>query len=560
MGYVQCYGLRKEIKEIPSEAFTKIQEVMEEYKEILRFECDEDKEPLVTKTKIRFNGYGEFGYETFYFSVKEFDHFCKTNTKDYDMPVCIILLLLFHYIPEFKLSSDGFWISKGTADEFRKTGKVELDGYWNEALTYVKEKYNISFEWHLEVSRSSGYEYYCMNICRTKETIDSDKIKKPEATKEITEKSRAENKVSSELIEKELNEKETTKIEEAKNKEKKNEKQINTQTKKIQKEETKTKDKSKAKKNKTEKSKLDKTKFSKEEKSEYFKNQLQELKDSIEDKILNFLENSQELKNFIKFKNDHFRTYSFRNSMLIYNQFPTASYVAGFNKWKELGYSVVKGSKAIKILVPLIKKNENSKNEDSKEIYGFRAVNVFDVSQVQAGPDATPLPSIDLDIQSTEHMEYSEETLFNACKIFVESKCPLHIVKEDTLHDCLGLTNGKEIFLLDTKKPLDMAAVLVHEYSHFHNHYKENRKTLTKDEKETEAEITAIIFASYFNLNHENRFKYLAMYRKNRELDKCFTTALNTFDYLLLGEDGKSGLKSILESLEKEKNYEPKAS
>ena len=540
MGYVQCYGLRKEIKEIPSEAFTKIQEVMEEYKGILRFECDEDKEPLVTNTKIRFNGYGEFGYETFYFSVKEFDHFCKTNTKDYDMPVCIILLLLFHYIPEFKLCSDGFWISKGVADEFRKSGKVELDGYWNEALTYVKEKYNISFEWHLEVSGKGEHKYYCMNICRTKETTDSDKIKKPEVTEEIIEIAKTENKVSSELIEKELNEK-----------------QLNTQ---IQKEETKTKEKSKADKNKTEKSKLDKTKFSKEEKSEYFKNQLQELKDSIEDKILNFLENSQELKNFIKFKNDHFRTYSFRNSMLIYNQFPTASYVAGFNKWKELGYSVVKGSKAIKILVPLIKKNEDSKSEDSKEIYGFRAVNVFDVSQVQAGPNATPLPSIDLDIQSTEHMEYSEESLFNACKIFVESKCPLHIVKEDTLHDCLGLTNGKEIFLLDTQKPLDMAAVLVHEYSHYFNHYKENRKSLTKDEKETEAEITAIIFASYFNLNHENRFKYLAMYRKNRELDKCFTTALNTFDYLLLGEDGKSGLKSILGSLEKEKNYEPKAS
>lgn len=157
-------------------------------------------------------------------------------------------------------------------------------------------------------------------------------------------------------------------------------------------------------------------------------------------------------------------------------------------------------------------------------------------------------------------MEYSEESLFNACKAFIESQCPLHIVNEETLHDCLGLTNGKEIFLLDTKKPLDMAAVLIHEFAHFHNHYKENRKSLTKDEKETEAEITAIIFASYFNLNHENRFKYLAMYRKNRNLDKCFTTALNTFDHLLLGEDGKSGLKSILESFKKEKNYEPKAS
>jgi hypothetical protein len=206
---------------------------MEKYKEILRFECDEDKEPMVTNTKIRFNGYGEFGYETFYFSVKEFDHFCKTNTKDYDMPVCIILLLLFHYIPEFKLSSDGFWIYKGAADEFRKTGKVELDGYWNEALTYVKEKYNISFEWHLEVSGKGEHKYYCMNICRTKETTNSDKIKKPEVKEEIIETAKTENKVSSELIEKELNEK-----------------QINTQ---IQKEETKTKEKSKAEKTKLKK-------------------------------------------------------------------------------------------------------------------------------------------------------------------------------------------------------------------------------------------------------------------------------------------------------------------
>ena len=94
----------------------------------------------------------------------------------------------------------------------------------------------------------------------------------------------------------------------------------------------------------------------------------------------------------------------------------------------------------------------------------------------------------------------------------------------------------------------------------YFNHYKENRKTLTKDQKETEAEITAMIFASYFNLNHENRFKYLAMYRKNRDLDKCFTTALNTFDYIILGENGKNGLETILEGLKKEKNYEPKAS
>lgn len=47
----------------------------------------------------------------------------------------------------------------------------------------------------------------------------------------------------------------------------------------------------------------------------------------------------------------------------------------------------------------------------------------------------------------------------------------------------------------------------------------------------------------------ENGFKYLAMYRKNRDLDKCFATALSTFDYLMSGENRKIDLKPILESL-----------
>ena len=523
MGYVHSYGLTKKIEAIPAEALTKIQEVVEKYKDILRFECDEDKEPLVTNEIIRFNGYKDKGYETFYFSVKELDHFCKTNYKNYDLPVCIILLIMFQYIPEFKLSGDGFWIYKAQADEFKKNGKVELDGYWNEALEYMKNEYSIEFDWYLNISRSGGTEYYCMDICRQpkKDNLTINKIAK------------------------------------SKEKSSKEDPNTNENKKDESKKETSTEEKIKTIKEKTKTNKLD---YSKEEKSEYFKKQLDELKNSIEDKIEDFLKNSEELKAFILFKNKHFRTYSFRNSLLIYNQFPNASYVAGYKKWQELGYSVIKGSKAIKILVPLIKKTEDSKSKDNQEIYGFKATNVFDVSQVSPGPNAEPIPALDLDIHSTENMEYSEKILLEACKEFVAAHCPLHIVSDDSLKDCLGLTNGKEIFILDTKKPLDMAAILVHEFSHFYNHYKENRKNLTKDEKETEAEITAMIFSSYFNLNHENRFKYLAMYRKNRELDKCFSTALNTFNYILLGEDGKSGLKTILEGLKEVETYESKAS
>ena len=520
MGYVHTYGLTKEIKAIPAEALTKIQETVERYKDILRFECDEDKEALVTNEIIRFNGFKDKGYETFYFSVKELDNFCKTNTKDYDLPVCITLLIMFQYIPEFTFSSDGFWIYKAQADELSKNGKVELDGYWNEAIDYMKKEYNIEFDWHLKISKSGGTEYYCMEICRQpKKDIDKMGNEKDENQKDEIKKDKIENE---------------------KNTEKKSSENKNTKERK--------------------KTKTSKTEYTKEEKTEYFKNQLEELKNSIEDKIEDFLKNSEELKEFIRFKNTHFRTYSFRNSLLIYNQFPSASYVAGFSKWKELGYSVIKGSKAIKILVPLLKKNEDNQSNENQEIYGFKAVPVFDVSQVSPGPNAEPIPSLDLDIHSTENMEYSGEILLEACKKFVAAHCPLHIVNDDSMKDCLGLTNGKEIFLLDTKKPLDMAAILVHEFSHYFNHYKENRKNLTKDEKESEAEITAMIFASYFGLNHENRFKYLAMYRKNRELDKCFSTALNTFDYILSGDNSKNGLKTILEGLGKDKNYEPKAS
>lgn len=411
MGYVHTYRLTEEIEMIPAEALTKIQEVMEKYKDILRLECDEDKDPLITKEIIRFNGYKDKGYETFYFSVKELYHFCKTNARDYDLPICIILLTLFQYIPEFSISSDGFWIYKEAADEFTKSGKVDLDGYWNEALEYMKSEYSLEFDWHLNVSKSGETEYYCMEICRRPHE-DSDDSKEKSKLKEIKNKNE---KIKNKKIGKENIEKKENKENEAKNK------------------------------TNSENFESNKASYSKEEKAEYFKSKLEDLKNSIEDKIEDFLNNSEELKNFLRFKNKHFRTYSFRNSLLIYNQFPSASYVAGFNKWRELGYSVNKGSKAIKILVPLIKKKDEQ-STDNQEIYGFKTVNVFDISQVSPGPNAEPIPDLDLDIHSTENMEYSGELLLEACKTFVKSHCPLHIVNDNSLKDCLGLTNGKEIF------------------------------------------------------------------------------------------------------------------
>jgi hypothetical protein len=55
-----------------------------------------------------FNGAGEDSYETFH--IKRGQHefgFTKTAHKPYDILVCAMLIILSHYIPTFKVSSDG---------------------------------------------------------------------------------------------------------------------------------------------------------------------------------------------------------------------------------------------------------------------------------------------------------------------------------------------------------------------------------------------------------------------------------------------------------------------
>ena len=86
-----------------------------------------------------------------------------------------------------------------------------------------------------------------------------------------------------------------------------------------------------------------------------------------------------------------FWKYSFFNQMLIAIQRPGATWVAGFQRWKELGRFVRKGEHGIRILAPLIMKVEDQKTGlKEARIVGFRSVCVFDAAQT----DGDPLPEI----------------------------------------------------------------------------------------------------------------------------------------------------------------------
>lgn len=70
--------------------------------------------------------------------------------------------------------------------------------------------------------------------------------------------------------------------------------------------------------------------------------------------------------------------YSFGNQLLIGFQCPTATYVAGFNRWKALKRSVRKGEKGIKILAPRFGRKDD---DGARKIIGFGTAHVFDVAQ-----------------------------------------------------------------------------------------------------------------------------------------------------------------------------------
>jgi len=83
-----------------------------------------------------------------------------------------------------------------------------------------------------------------------------------------------------------------------------------------------------------------------------------------------------------------FHSYSASNIWLIACQRDDATQVAGFKAWQAMGRQVRKGSKGIQILAPCIAKREDAEGNETRDVVGFRAAYVFDVSDT----DGDPLP------------------------------------------------------------------------------------------------------------------------------------------------------------------------
>jgi hypothetical protein len=202
-----------------------------------------------------------------------------------------------------------------------------------------------------------------------------------------------------------------------------------------------------------------------------------------------------------------FHRYSFRNLLLILEQSPNATRVAGFHDWLKHSRHVRKGEKSFT-------------RETTSGIRGFRVVHVFDIAQTDGEP-LPERPQIHYTDGSSEHAAILTQTLTEALK-----HAGIPVIIQNLAPGEFGLCNHdtKTITLSSALGDIQRFSVLVHETAHAHLHAHRQQITLedTKHAKalrEFEAESVACVVLEHFGINTlECSAGYLASYGATPEL------------------------------------------
>jgi antirestriction protein ArdC len=217
------------------------------------------------------------------------------------------------------------------------------------------------------------------------------------------------------------------------------------------------------------------------------------------------------LKNYLAAMS-RFRKYSWGNVMLIASQRPTASHVAGYHAWNQLGRSVKKGEKGIMILAPMVVKLKQeplpaqTETREPFRLTGFRTAYVFDVAQTEG----RPLPEF---AKTTgDPKDYLEKL-----RALVE-KQGIAVGYDPTIAPAQGVSTGGRIRLLPDMPPAEEFSVLAHELAHEIMHHDKAATPPPKVVRETQAEAVAFVVYRGIGLETNNAAAdYIGLYNGDQK-------------------------------------------
>lgn len=192
-----------------------------------------------------------------------------------------------------------------------------------------------------------------------------------------------------------------------------------------------------------------------------------------------------------------FHQYSPFNVWLILLQKPDATYVAGYNKWRQMDRWVRKGERGIPILAPILTTVINEDGKEEKELSGFLTVYVFDIQQTdgKALPEPPDWNSPEMDARLQERLMQ----LAASRGIKVKVQC--------LPNDVQGASLGGLVLL----SPEAGTKTLLHELAHEILHQCEDAPK-EKHIRELEAEAVAFVLGKHFNLDGLNSPNYIALH------------------------------------------------
>lgn len=200
-----------------------------------------------------------------------------------------------------------------------------------------------------------------------------------------------------------------------------------------------------------------------------------------------------------------FPKYSPGNALLILSQRPDATMVAGFHAWQKLDRHVMKGEHGMTIIAPVVRRKEFAIEEapsptkssidaaPQRQVMGFKAATVFDVSQTDGKELVLPQPQ-----------EIRGEAMRELLNHLIDTTVPVPVRFAALEPGTYGMWEpGKgQITLAKTADPDQQFKTLLHEWSHSIGVPDASASlSIHRGTEEVTAETTAYVVAKSLGLN-----------------------------------------------------------